>query len=90
MNENIFCGILCESRHEKMFMPYANNNDTNQPAHPHSLIIIFVIRFIDSIIPIDVTCKISRPYLDYIAEQTCLSLTWSQPPKTGFLMTWLM
>ena len=32
--------------------------------------------------------KISRPYLVSVVEQAGLSLTWSQTPKTGFLMTW--
>ena len=45
---------------ENLFMPYANNKDTDQPAHPHSLISIFVIRYLDSIIPITAKSKISR------------------------------
>ena len=39
--------------HEKTcFMPYANNKDTDQPAHPRSLIRAFVVRCLDSIMPI--------------------------------------
>ena len=35
------------------FMPYANNNDADQPAHPRSLIRAFVVRrCLDSIIAI--------------------------------------
>ena len=33
-------------------MPYANNKDTNQLAHPRSLNSIFVIRCLDSIMPL--------------------------------------
>ena len=36
---------------KKMFLSYANNNDADQPAHPRSLISVFVIRCLDSIIP---------------------------------------
>ena len=41
-------------------MPYANNKGTDQPAHPRSLISAFVIRCLDSIIPILAIGKISR------------------------------
>ena len=40
-------------------MAYANNKDADQPVHPHSLISIFVIRSIDSTVPIDSIIKIS-------------------------------
>ena len=33
-------------------MSYANNRDADQPAHPRSLISVFVVRCLDSIIPI--------------------------------------
>ena len=37
-----------ESGHEKISLtPYANNKDADQPAYPHSLINIFVIRSLD-------------------------------------------
>ena len=48
---------------------------------------IFVVRRLDSIIPLLAISKISRPWLVSVAEQAGLSLTWSQTPKTGFLMT---
>ena len=35
---------------ENLFNPYANNKDTDQPAHPHSLISAFV-RSLNSMIP---------------------------------------
>ena len=34
-----------------LFMPYANNKYTYQPAHPRSLISAFVVRCLDSITP---------------------------------------
>ena len=37
---------------ENLFMPFANNKGADQPAHPRSLISAFVVRCIDSIIPL--------------------------------------
>ena len=54
-----------------------------------SLISAFVVRCLDSITSPVVTSKISRILLACFPEQTDLSLTWSQTPKTGFLVTWL-
>ena len=34
-------------------MLYANNKGANQPAHPRSLISAFVVRCLDSLIPLD-------------------------------------
>ena len=46
-----YTDTLNKPRHEKTcFMPYANKKGTDQPAHPRSLIIIFVVRCLDSII----------------------------------------
>ena len=36
----------------KPFMPYANNKGADQPAHPRSLISAFVVRCLDSVIPL--------------------------------------
>ena len=48
-----------EPSHEKTcFLPYTNNKGTDQPAHPHSLISTFVVRYLDSIIPIIPISKI--------------------------------
>ena len=49
----------------------------------------YVVRWLDSIISLLAKAEISRPYLVSVAEQSGLSLTWSQTPKTGFLVTWL-
>ena len=37
---------------ENLYMPYANNKDPDQPALPCMLISIFIIRCLDSIIPV--------------------------------------
>ena len=52
----------------------------DEPAHP---------RCLDSIIsPVSIS-KISTPWLFSSAAQAGLRHTWSQTPKTGFLVTWL-
>ena len=75
---------------KKLFMLYANNKGANQPAHPRSLISAFVVRRLDSIMPLLAVAEISTPQPISSAEQAHLSLTWSQTPKTGFLVTWLI
>ena len=71
-------------------MPYANNKGADQPAHPRSLISTFVAPSLDSIIPAVSISEISSPYLASLAVQASLVLTWSQTPKTGFLVTRLV
>ena len=44
-------------------------------------------RFLDSIIPLLSISEIPSLYLASVAEQAGLSLSWSQTPKTGFLLT---
>ena len=44
---------------ENLFMSYANNKDAEQPAHPRSLISVFVVRCLDSIIPLVSISEIS-------------------------------
>ena len=46
----------------------------------------FVVRCLDGIILLVSISKISSLYLASVAEQACLSLPWSQTPKTGFLI----
>ena len=41
------------------FMLYVNNKDTDQPAHPCSLISVFVVRLLDSIMLAAAMYKIS-------------------------------
>ena len=71
-------------------MPYANNKDAYQPADPRSLISVVVIRCLASIISLVSISKISRLYLVSVADQAGLRLSWSQTPKTGFLVTWFI
>ena len=67
-------------------MPYANNKGTDQPAYPHSLISAFVVRCLDSIIPLVSISEISRLYLASVAEMAGLSLNWSQTPEDRFAL----
>ena len=75
---------------ENLFMLYVNNKGADQPVHPPSLISAFVVRCLDSIIPLLAIAQISRLWLVSVAEQAWLSLTWLQTPKTGFLVTRLI
>ena len=47
------------STRENMSSKFANNKDTDQPAHPHRLITAFVIRYLESIISEFATGEIS-------------------------------
>ena len=67
-------------------MPYANNKGADQPAHLRSLISAFVVRCLDSIIPLVSISEISSRYLASVAAQAGLCLTWTQTPNTGFLV----
>ena len=71
-------------------MPYANNKGADQPAHPRSLISTFVVRCLNSIMSLVSISEISSLYLASEAEQAGLSLTLSENPKTGFLVTRLI
>ena len=51
--------IIWTTSWENLFMPYANNKGADQPAHSRSLIRAFVIRCLDSIIPLVSKYKIS-------------------------------
>ena len=53
---------------ENLFMQYANNQGADQPAHPRSLISVFVVRCLDSTILMLATPKISRHLLASVAE----------------------
>ena len=64
---------------ENRFMPYANNQGADQPAHPRSLISAFVVRCLESIIPLLHIAEILRPYLASSAEQTGLSYLVENP-----------
>ena len=68
----------------KPVLPYANNKGADQPAHPRSLIGAFVVRCLDSIIPLVSISDISSLNLAFVSAQAGLSLPWSETPKTGF------
>ena len=50
----------------------------------------FVVRCLDSILPLVSVSKISSLYIASMAAQAGLSLPWSLTPKTGFLVTRLI
>ena len=64
---------------------WGNNTGADQPAHPNSLISVFVIRFLESIISRLATSQISIFWLVSLAELAGLNLTLSETPKTGFV-----
>ena len=68
----------------KCVMSYANNKGADQPAHPRSLISAFIVRCLDSIIPLDSIAEISRLYLASVAVQAGLCLAWSETPEDTF------
>ena len=59
-------------------MQYANNKDADQPAHLPSLISVFVVHSLDSIISILAIAKISRRQLASAFRLIGLSNTWLQ------------
>ena len=69
---------------ENLFRPYVNNKGADQPAHPYSLMSAFVVRCLDSIIPLLAIAKISRLQLVSVAAQAGLCLTWLQTPEDRF------
>ena len=68
-----------ESRHKKTCFLHMRTTKT--------LISAFVIRCLDSIMPLVSVYEISSLWLASVTEQAGLSLEWSQTPKTGFLVT---
>ena len=72
-----FCQVLLllwATSWENLFLPYANNKGADQPAHPRSLISTFVVRCLDSIIPLVSISEMSSLYLASVAVQAGLSL----------------
>ena len=65
-------------------MSNANNKGADQPAHPLSLISAFVVRWLDSVLSLVFVTKLSSLWLASVAEQTSLSLTWSETPEDTF------
>ena len=87
----VYNRIWATSR-ENLFLPYANSKGADQLAQPGSLISAFVIRCLDS--TLYNICSFYMQNLKPLASLYSwvgdLSLTWSEIPKTDFLMTWLI
>ena len=49
---------IYEPCRNNLFLPYANNHGADQPAHPHSLISAFIVRYQDSIIYVIASAEI--------------------------------
>ena len=75
---------------ENLFLPYANNKGTYQPVHPCSLVSAFVVRCLDSILPLVSISEMSSLCLVSVTAQAGLSTPWSETLKTGFLVMWLI
>ena len=65
-------------------MPYTNSKAADQPTHSGSLISAFVVRYLDSVLPIGDVCGIWRLLLVSVTVQAGLSPTRSQTPEDRF------
>ena len=78
----IFLTLLCKvdscnlviwaTAWENLFMPYANNKDADQPAHPRSLISYFVVHCLDSISLISISEISSLQLVSAVSSPTWL------------------
>ena len=80
-NAKFYSPFSYEPRHEKTCICHMRTTKAQ---------ISLCIRCLDSIIPLVSISEISSLYLASVAEQASLCLTWSQTPKTGFLVTGLI
>ena len=79
--------VIMEPRHEKTCLcSMRTTKGADQPAHLRILISAIVFRCLDSIIPLVSVFEISSPCLAIVTAQTGFCITWSQTPKTGFLV----
>ena len=67
----------------KPVMPYANNKGADQPAYPRSLISVFVVRCLDSMIPLVSITEISS-LLASVAAQASFESAVVANPKDRF------
>ena len=74
----------------KPVIAYANIKGADQPAQPRSLISAFVIHCLDGMNTSSFCIQNINLYLASVAAQANLSLTWSEIPKMGFLVTRFM
>ena len=54
-----------------------------------ALNVLFAVEIVQYLYLLSIA-EISRHTLVSVAEQAGLSLNWSQTPKTGFIVTWLL
>ena len=80
-------GMKWAATQENLSWWFLNNKGADQPAHPRSLISVFVFCLFESIISGHITSEISLFWLVSVAEETGLSLAMWDTPKTGFLAT---
>ena len=72
-----FCNGLCELMHEKTYLlTCAPNEDSDEPAHPRSLIIVFVVRVVLRCILGYPKCAQWRFWSDCVNVQADLNLLW--------------
>ena len=83
----LLCSASWATSWQNLLLSYANIKGADQPAHARSLISAVVVPYLDSIIPLVSISKISSLDLASLAAQVSLCLTWSQTPKTSFLVT---
>ena len=67
------------STRENLSSGFANNKGADQPAHPRSLISVFVIPVLESIISKLASSEFSIFWRVSVAEHTGLGKTWSEP-----------
>ena len=70
--------IIRATSWENLFLLYANNKGADHPAHQRSLISAFVVRCLDSIIPLASISEMPSLLLPSVDAQSGLSLTWSK------------
>ena len=68
----------------------ANNKGTDQLAHPRSLISVFVILKLNSIVVKLAPSETSLFYLVSVAEKACFGMILSETLKTGFVASMLI
>ena len=80
------CKFKYEPRHKITCLCHMRT--TKAQISLRSLISAFVVRCLDSTIPLLAVAEISSLLQVSVAKRTGLSLTWSETLKTGFLVTW--
>ena len=82
---------ICATWWENMFYAICEQQRRRWAAHPRHLISVFVVHYLDSIIPILAKSNISRLQLVSVAGQAVLSLAWLKTCKDRFFfVVWLI